>query len=95
MANLSSSERLEALKGHYSDLHKEVHGFRPRGSWIMASTNPRDIVFIRDEIDRLCVDGERAAALERSCDPREYPGYDWGTDDGDYIDRRYTGRVRA
>jgi hypothetical protein len=34
---------------------------------------------------------EDRAALELSCDPREYPGYDH--DDGDYIDRRYTGRV--
>jgi hypothetical protein len=66
MSNLTRSERLENLKGHYSDLHKEVHGFRPRGSWIMASTNPSDIVFIQDEIDRLCVDSERAVSAERS-----------------------------
>jgi len=66
MSNLTHSERLENLKGLYSDVYKDVHGFRPRGSWIMASTNPSDIVFIQDEIDRLCVDSERAAADERS-----------------------------
>jgi len=50
-ANVSA---LESLQGTYSDLHKDVYGFRPRGTNIW-----NDADALTHEIDYLCIQLER------------------------------------
>jgi hypothetical protein len=52
--------KLESLKSMFSDMHKEVHGFRPRG-FIMSSTSVEEV---QAEIDSLLVESVRVAAEE-------------------------------
>jgi len=54
--------QLEELQGSYSDLHKDVYGFRPRG----CSENFNSVKWLESELSFLCTELDKIQAEEEA-----------------------------